>query len=73
MFNDTLSERQRPVREFCFSHLNYDVSISHGEENISWSMAFVIAIPMVIITMAIIKIVLVIKRKRAAASRQSNR
>lgn len=66
MFKDVITGGDKPkaLRDFCFSHLNYDVKISEEDENISWWFAFLIAVPLVAITMAIIKIGLIFRRKR---------
>ncbi len=64
MFKDSISAEPKALRDFCFSHLNYDVKISEEDENISWWAAFVIALPLVAITMAIIKIAVIFRRKQ---------
>ena len=56
------------LRNFCFTHLNYEVKESTYEENLPWWLAFVIAVPLVGITIAIIKIIMIIRRKNNRAN-----
>lgn len=67
-------EASQDVRGFCFSHLNYVISESSYVENLPWWLAFLIALPLVIITVAIIKIVLIVrdKKKRAQLAQRRN-
>ncbi|CDW86186.1 histidine acid phosphatase family protein [Stylonychia lemnae] len=61
------------MRQFCFSHLNYEVTASTYEENLPWWLAFIIALPLVGITVAIIKIFLIIRDKKLRAQAQQSR
>eukprot|EP00347_Sterkiella_histriomuscorum_P011907 403370640 len=66
LFKDVVNNGQHTnnIRNFCFTHLNYQVTESTYEENLPWWLAFVIALPLVGITIAIIKIFLILKNKR---------
>jgi len=70
MFRDVVNNGTftNNIRQFCFSHLNYEVSASTYEENLPWWLAFIIALPLVGITVAIIKIFLIIRDKRIRAA-----
>ena len=61
------------TRNFCFSHLNYEIRESTYEENLPWWLAFVIAVPLVGITLALIKIVMIVRNKRKRESLQRQR
>ena len=71
-FHSFLTSRmlQDPLHSLCFSHLNIQTTTQKVDEAIPWWLAVVIAVPLVFITVAVIKIVLIFRDKRARQKQQ---
>jgi membrane protein implicated in regulation of membrane protease activity len=54
----------------CFSHLNIVVPDDNKTDSVPWWLAIVISIPLTIITIAIIKIALVVRERNERAREQ---
>jgi len=55
----------KELKSFCFAQLNIDYNQDDtNPSNVPWWLAIVIAIPLVIITIAIIKIVMIVNEKK---------
>ena len=62
-FNSTQWNNQT-LREFCFSHLNNDNPNDNQSVPVPWWLAFAISIPLAVITIALIKIALIMREKK---------
>ena len=60
---------KKDVHDICFNHLNYGNDIIEIDGNMPWWLAIIIAVPLVIISVIIIKCILKIRqrKKRMAA------
>ncbi len=52
------------LQTFCFMHLNVELPPDNKSEAVPWWLALVISVPLVVITLAIIKIAQVMHEKR---------
>jgi membrane protein implicated in regulation of membrane protease activity len=61
---DSRIYKKSDILDICFSHLNYGNIIYKTQTNMPWWLAFFIVVPMVIITVILIKVVLKVREKR---------